>query len=62
MAKQIDPVDIKNAIKSGQLKVIVKKERGLLYKWETYYYIYIKDTENGDTVLIARFDASEVEE
>ena len=59
MAKQIDPVDIKNAIKNGQLEVIVKKERELL---NTYYYIYIKDTEIGDTVLIKSFGKSEVEE
>ena len=52
MAKQIDPVDIKNAIENGKLEVIVKKERELL---KTYYYIYIKDTEIGDTVLIAKF-------
>lgn len=58
MAKQIDPVDIKNAIKNGQLEVIVKKEREL---FKTYYYIYIKDTEIGDTVLIKSFGASEVD-
>ncbi len=61
MAKHIDPVDIKTAIKNGQLEVIVKKERVLLYKWETYYYIYIKDSETGDTVLIKSFGAGEVD-
>lgn len=61
MAKQIDPVDIKTAIKNRQLEVIVKKERGLLYEGETYS-IYIRDTENWDTVLIKRLDKREVEE
>ena len=59
MAKQIDPVDIKNAIKNGQLEVIMQEDRSLFYELTTYS-IYIRDTENDDTVLIARFGASEV--
>lgn len=39
----IDPVDIKQAIKSGQLKVFVKN--GI---------IYISDTQTGDTVEIGK--------
>ena len=58
MAKQIDPVDIKNAIKNGQLEVMVKK----VYRLGTnHYFVYIRDTENWDTVLIKSFGASEVE-
>ncbi len=37
----IDPVDIKKAVKSGQLKVFVKDS-----------IIYISDTQTGDTVMI----------
>lgn len=59
MAKQIDPIDIKNAIKNGQLEVIMEKDRSLFYELKTYS-IYIRDTENGDTVLIARLGVSEV--
>ena len=60
MAKYIDPVDIKTAIKNGQLEVIVKKERKLPYEGE-YYSIYIRDTKTLDMVLIKRLGASEVE-
>ena len=60
MAKQIDPVDIKNAIKNGQLEVIMQEDRSLFYELTTYS-IYIRDTENDDTVLIARLGVSEVD-
>lgn len=39
----IDPVDIKKAVKSGQLKAFVKN--GI---------IYISDTQTGDTVEIGK--------
>ncbi len=56
MTKQIDPMDIKNAIKNGQLEVILKK----VYRWETCYYLYIRDTETGDIVWIKSLSAREV--
>lgn len=57
MAKVIDPVDIKVAIKSGQLEVIAKRVKTVYMGEEIdHYRIYMKDTENGDTVLITEFD------
>ena len=54
MAKVIDPVDIKVAIESGQLEVVVKRDKDF-YGRTNLYYIYIKDRDNGDTVLIKTF-------
>lgn len=41
MSKPIDPVDIKTAIRDGQLEVFVANGN-----------VYIKDTETGDCVKI----------
>ena len=56
MAKAIDPVDIKAAIKNGQLKVKVVQEKDY-YRGETNYRIYIQDEDERDTVLIKEFDS-----
>lgn len=56
MGKVIDPVDIKAAIKRGQLEVIVKKSLHFLAGKTDHYCIYIRDSDNGDTVLIKEWD------
>ena len=47
MAKKIDIVDIKKAIKEGQLEVYTKHSN---YFKKTE--IYLRDTQTGETVLI----------
>lgn len=54
MAKVIDSVDIKAAIENGQLEVVVKRDTDF-YGRTNLYCIYIKDRDNGDTVLIKTF-------
>ena len=66
----IDIVDVRTAIKKGELRVYVKErnvfsgERNTLTgenRYATEADIYLQDCQNGETVLIGRLDQSDVE-
>ena len=51
----IDPVDVKMAIKSGQLKVFVKYN-----SFDNNYRVYLKDNGTEDTVLLIDFSEEKI--
>ena len=53
--KDIDPVDVKQAIKNGQLEVVVKYNQ-----FKDNYEIYLKDTTTEETVLLVDFNEEKI--
>jgi len=53
--KDIDPVDVKTAIKNGQLEVFVKYNQ-----FNSNYRVYLKDRDTEDTVLLIDFSEEKI--
>ena len=53
--KDIDPVDVKYAIKNGQLEVVVKYNQ-----FKDDYNVYLKDTTTEETVLLIDFSEEKI--
>lgn len=51
--KPIDPVMVKKAIKEGQLKVYCSRH------YDGMMWIYLKDTQTGDTVKIGEVEVND---
>lgn len=55
--KDIDPVDVKQAIKDGQLEVFVKYNQ-----FNSDYRVYLKDKITEETVLLIDFNEVKIKE
>lgn len=55
--KNIDPVDVKQAIKDGQLEVF-----GKYNQFNGNYRVYLKDRSTEDTVLLIDFSEVKIKE
>ena len=54
--KDIDPVDVKRAIKNGQLEVVVKYNQ-----FKEDYNVYLRDRNTEETVLLIDFSKEKIE-
>ena len=52
----IDPVDVKQAIKNGQLEVVVKYN-----PFKEDYKVYLRDRNTEETVLLIDFSKEKIE-
>lgn len=53
--KNIDPVDVKQAIKNGQLEVDVKYNQ-----FKDDYKVYLRDRDTEETVLLIEFGEKKI--
>lgn len=53
--KDIDPVDVKQAIKNGQLEVVVKYNQ-----FKDDYKVYLRDRSTEETVLLIDFSEEKI--
>ena len=53
--KDIDPVDVKQAIKNGQLEVVVKYNQ-----FKDDYNVYLRDKSTEETVLLIDFSEEKI--